>query len=159
MDIFADRASCRQFWSNQLRPLLSVLAYTLMEGLRRLALGNTALAVAGPNHIRLTRLRVGAVVLCNTRRIRLLLSSVCPYPELFHMVAVRLNTSTGSPNPNSAMPRGMGYRGFVFPGEHDSTIAGSSAPVIYAKNRFGTGFQPDRMEQFIKTDFFIYHLF
>ena len=48
MDLFADRASCHRFWSNQFRQLLSGLAYTLMEGLRRLALGNTALAVAKP---------------------------------------------------------------------------------------------------------------
>ena len=93
MDLFADRASCRQFWSNQLRQLLSGLAYTLMEGLRRLALGNTALAVASPNRIRLTLLRIGAVVLRNTRHIRLLLSSACPHQELFRMVAVRLDTS------------------------------------------------------------------
>ena len=93
MDLFADRASCHRFWSNQFRQLLSGLAYTLMEGLRRLALGNTALAVASPNRIRLTLLRIGAVVLRNTRRIRLLLSSACPHQELFRMVAVRLDTS------------------------------------------------------------------
>ena len=75
MNLFADRASCRQFWSNQLLQLLSGLAYTLMEGLRRRALGKTALAVASPN------------------RIRLLLSSACPHQELFRLVAVRLDTS------------------------------------------------------------------
>lgn len=37
------------------------------------------LATASPNWIRLTLLRIGAVVLRNTRRIRLLLSSACPY--------------------------------------------------------------------------------
>ena len=37
--------------------------------------------------------RVGAVVLRNTRRIRLLLSSACPRQELFRMVDVRLDTS------------------------------------------------------------------
>ena len=93
MDLFADQASCRQFWSNQLRQLLSGLAFTRMDGLRCLALGNTVLAVASPNRIRLTLLRVGAVVLRNTRRIRLLLSSACPHQELFRMVAVRLDTS------------------------------------------------------------------
>ena len=51
------------------------------------------LSRAGPNRIRLTLLRVGAVVLRNTRRIRLLLSSSCPYQGLFRMVAVRLDTS------------------------------------------------------------------
>ena len=78
LDLFADRASCHRFSSNQFRQLLSALAYTLIEGLRRLALGCTTLAKASPNRIRLTLLRIGAVVVRNTRRIRLLLSSTCP---------------------------------------------------------------------------------
>ena len=41
LDLFADRASCHRFWPNQFRQLLSGLAYTLIEGLRRLALKNT----------------------------------------------------------------------------------------------------------------------
>ena len=93
LDLFAGRASCHRFWANQFRQLLSGLAYTLIEGLRRLALTNTALAHASPNRIRLTLLRIGAVVLRNTRRIRLLLSSACPHQELVCTVAVRLDTS------------------------------------------------------------------
>ena len=69
------------------------LAYTLIEGLRRIALKNTALATASPNRIRLTLLRIGAVVLRNTRRIRLLLSSACPHQDLFRTVAWRLDSS------------------------------------------------------------------
>ena len=67
LDLFAGRASCHRFWANQFRQLLSGLAYTLIEGLRRLALSNTALATASPNRIRLTLLRIGAVVVRNTR--------------------------------------------------------------------------------------------
>ena len=52
MDRFADRASRHRFWSNPFRQLLSVLAYTLIEGLRRLALRRTVLATASPNRIR-----------------------------------------------------------------------------------------------------------
>ena len=52
LDLFAGRASCHRFWANQFRQLLSGLAYTLIEGLRRLALSNTALATASPNRIR-----------------------------------------------------------------------------------------------------------
>ena len=85
--------SCHRFWPHQFRQLLSALAYTLIEGLRRLALEGTVLATAGPNRIRLTLLRIGAVVLRNTRRIRILLSSTCPHQELFHTVADRLDTS------------------------------------------------------------------
>ena len=62
LDLFADRASCHRFCSNQFRQLLSALAYTLIEGLHRLALGCTVLATASPNRIRLTLLRIGAVV-------------------------------------------------------------------------------------------------
>ena len=93
LDLFADRASCHRFWPNQFRQLLSGLAYTLIEGLRRLALKNTTLAVASPNRIRLTLLKIGAVVLHNTRRIRLLLSSACVHQELFRTVAWRLDSS------------------------------------------------------------------
>ena len=78
LDLFAGRASCHRFWANQFRQLLSGLAYTLIEGLRRLALSNTALATVSPNRIRLTLLRIGAVVVRNTRRIRLMLSSAFP---------------------------------------------------------------------------------
>ena len=66
--------------------LLSELAYTLFEGLRRFALGDTDLETASPDRIRLTSLRIGAVVLRNTRRIRFLLSStvsVAPTPPGF----------------------------------------------------------------------------
>ena len=51
------------------------------------------LVKASPNRIRLTLLRIGAVVLRNTQRIRLLLSSAYPYQGLFRMVAVRLDMS------------------------------------------------------------------
>ena len=64
LDLFADRTSCHGFWPNQFRQLLSALAYTLIEGLRRLAPIRTVLATASPNRIRLTLLRVGAVVGC-----------------------------------------------------------------------------------------------
>jgi len=37
------------------------------------------LGCAGAGRIRLKLLRIGAVVLCNTRRVRLLLSSSCPH--------------------------------------------------------------------------------
>ena len=78
LDLFADRMSCHRFEAHPFRQLLPAWADTLIEGLRRLALGRTVLATAGPNRnpsIRLTLLRIGAVVLRNTRRIRILLSS------------------------------------------------------------------------------------
>ena len=59
----------------------------------RLILANTRLAVASPNTIRLVLLRVGAVVVANTRRIRLLMSSAYPHQALFRLVALRLDSS------------------------------------------------------------------
>src|SRR5690606_31106327 len=41
LGLFADRTSCHAWWSNQLRLLLSTLAYVLIDGLRRLALVGT----------------------------------------------------------------------------------------------------------------------
>lgn len=93
LDLFADRTSCHAWWPNQFRQLLSGLAYSLLEGLRRLALADTDLARASPNRIRLTVLKIGAVVLRNTRRVRLLMSSAYPHQALFTRIACRLDTS------------------------------------------------------------------
>ena len=60
LGMFASRASCMRMAANQFRILLSGLAYTLFEGLRRMALGDTELAHASPDRIRLTLLRIGA---------------------------------------------------------------------------------------------------
>lgn len=93
LDLFAGRTSSHRWWPNQFRQLLSGLAYTLFEGLRRMALKTTRLAQASPNTLRLTLLKIGAVIVRNTRRIRILLSSACPHQDLFRSVALRLNTS------------------------------------------------------------------
>jgi hypothetical protein len=67
---FADRTSCHAWWPNQFRLLLSSLAYTLLEAIRRLALDGTELANAYVGTIRLKLLKIGAVITRNTRRIR-----------------------------------------------------------------------------------------
>jgi hypothetical protein len=90
LDLFADRTSCHRWWPNQFRLLLSSLAYTLLEALRRLALSGTELARAYVGTIRLKLLKIGAVILRNTRRVRFLLASACPYQHLFLHVAARL---------------------------------------------------------------------
>jgi hypothetical protein len=90
LDLFADRTSCHRWWPNQLRLLFSTLAYTLLEALQRLALQGTSLARAYVGTIRLKLLKIGAVVLRNTRRVRLLLSSHYPYQDLFALVVARL---------------------------------------------------------------------
>jgi hypothetical protein len=90
MELFADRTSCHDWWPNQFRLLLSALAYTLLEAVRRLALEGTELAAAQCSTIRLKLMKVGAVVVRNTRRVRLMLSSAFPLQDLFRTVAGRL---------------------------------------------------------------------
>ena len=90
LGLFADRTSAHAWWANQFRLLLSSLAYVLMEAIRRLALQGTELAKAQVTTLRLKLLKVGAVILRNTRRVRFLLPSAYPYQNLFITVAARL---------------------------------------------------------------------
>jgi hypothetical protein len=92
LDLFSGRTSCHTWWANQFRLLLSSLAYTLMEAIRRLALKGTELAKAQCCTIRLKLLKIGAVIVRNTRRVKFMLSSTYPYQKLFTTVAVRLDT-------------------------------------------------------------------
>ena len=91
LGLFADRTSAHQWWTNQFRLLLSSLAaYVLMETIRRLALHDTEPAHAQVGTLRLKLLKIGAIILRNTRRIRFLLSSAFPYQNLFYSAAKRL---------------------------------------------------------------------
>ncbi len=93
LDLFAGRTSSHTWWTNQFRQLLSGLAYVLLEALRDIALERTSLAKASPQRLRLTLLKIGAVVIRNTRRIRFLLSSAYPHQALFAHVSAKLNSS------------------------------------------------------------------
>jgi len=90
LDLFADRTSCHDWWPNQFRLILSSLAYGLIEAIRRLALKGTEMARAQAGTIRLKLLKIGAVVIRNTRRVSLHLSTACPDKALFHLAAARL---------------------------------------------------------------------
>ena len=90
LDLFADRTSCHDWWPNQFRLILSSLAYVLIEAIRRIALAGTDMARAQAGTIRLKLLRIGAVIIRNTRRVSLHLSSACPDKALFHLAAARL---------------------------------------------------------------------
>ena len=90
LGLFADCASSSDFDANQLRPLRSCLADILIERMRRMALEATELAKAPPETIRLTLLKVGAVMLSNIRRVRLLMSRSHPKQALFRRVAASL---------------------------------------------------------------------
>ena len=90
LELFSDRTSAHAWWTNQLRLLFSTFAYCLLNYIRRTLLAGTVLARAQCGTIRLKLLKIGAVVLRNTRRIQFLLSSSCPYQELFARVAGKL---------------------------------------------------------------------
>lgn len=83
LGLFADRTSCHRWWPNQLRLMLSTLAYTLIDGLRRVALRGTDWTRKQASTLRCSLLKVGAVILRNTRRIVVHLSSSYPYREVF----------------------------------------------------------------------------
>jgi hypothetical protein len=88
LDLFSDRTSCHEWWPNQFRVLLSAFAYVLVETLRRIGLVGTELARAQAGTIRLKLLKLGAVVVRNTRRVRLWFSSAFPLQAVFrHCVA------------------------------------------------------------------------
>jgi hypothetical protein len=90
LDLFADRTSCRKWWANQFRLLLSSFAYLLLERLRNLVLQQTSMARSRCSTIRLRLLKVGAVVVRNTRRVTLHLPSAFPWQKLFVLVSRRL---------------------------------------------------------------------
>lgn len=90
LDLFADRTSCHAWWPNQFRLLLASGAYVLVSALRRLGLAGTALATAYVGTLRLKLFKVGAVVLRNTRRIRLLFPNHYPYKDWFLTAVARL---------------------------------------------------------------------
>lgn len=83
LDLFGRRASCHRFQGNQLRLLLAAFAYTLMINLRRLALVGTELARACTATIRVKLLKIGAAIVRNTRRVRVLLASQHPLKHVF----------------------------------------------------------------------------
>jgi hypothetical protein len=90
LDLFGTRASCSRFIANQFRLLLAALAYTLMQRLRALALHATELERASAATLRVRLLKIGAAILRNTRRVRVMLASHHPLRELFATAAARL---------------------------------------------------------------------
>jgi Transposase DDE domain group 1 len=93
LGLFADRTSCHGWWANQFRLLLSAAAYVLMETIRRVGLCGTELCKAQVTTIRLKVLKLGTVILRNTRRIRFLFSTAYPYQELFGSMLRKLSSA------------------------------------------------------------------
>lgn len=90
LDLFGTRASCHRFHANWLRLMFAALAYTLMQRLRETALAGSDLAKATAASIRVKLLKIGAAVLRNTRRVRILLASHHPLRDTFLRAAFAL---------------------------------------------------------------------
>lgn len=90
--LFADRVSVSTMRGNQLRVYLSVIAYTLMNGLRRLGLRSTSMATAQVGTIRLMLLKIGALIQVTVRKVWVRMASSYPYQALFSQVLKQLQT-------------------------------------------------------------------
>jgi hypothetical protein len=77
----ADRTSCHLRWPNQFRLLLASLTYVLMERLRNVGLAGIDWARAQMSTLRCKLLKVGAVIVRSTRRIRFFLLSALSLPR------------------------------------------------------------------------------
>jgi hypothetical protein len=90
--LFADRVSASTMRANQQRIYLSVIAYTLMNGLRRLGLQATTMATAQVGTIRLKLLKIGALIKVTVRKVWVRLASSYPYQAIFSQVLQQLRT-------------------------------------------------------------------
>ena len=88
--LFADRVSAASLRANQLRLYLSVMAYSLMCGLRRLGLQATHLANAQVGTIRVRLLKIGAQIRVTVRKIWIQMSSSFPLQTLFRQALQQL---------------------------------------------------------------------
>jgi Transposase DDE domain group 1 len=88
--LFADRVSAATMRANQLRLYLSVMAYLLVCGLRRLGLRATHLAHAQVGTIRLRLLKIGAQIRVTVRKVWVQMSSSFPLQTLFSQALQQL---------------------------------------------------------------------
>jgi hypothetical protein len=84
--LFADRVSAETMRANQLRLYLSVMAYVLVSGLRRLGLQATELAAAQVSTIRTKLLKIGARVRVTVRKVWVSMASSYPWQNLYRQV-------------------------------------------------------------------------
>jgi hypothetical protein len=78
--------------ANQLRIYLSVIAYTLLNGLRRLGLQGTTMATAQVGTIRLKLLKIGALIKVTVRKVWVRMASSYPYQAVFSQVLQQLRS-------------------------------------------------------------------
>jgi hypothetical protein len=90
--LFADRVSAATMRANQLRIYFSVMAYTLLRGLRRLGLKATQLATAQAGTIRLRLLKIGALIRVTVRKVWVQMANSYPNQALFAQVLQQLRS-------------------------------------------------------------------
>lgn len=83
LSLFSDRVSCHEWWANQLRIMMSSLAYVLLDSLRRLGLRDSTSSKWQCGTIRARLLKVAAVVTRNSRRVRVFISTAFPHKDEF----------------------------------------------------------------------------
>src|SRR5579864_1575723 len=88
--LFADRVSAETMRANQMRLYLSVMAYVLVSGLRRLGLQATELAQAQVSTIRTKLLKIGAQVRVTVRKVWVSMASSYPWQGLYQQVWTNL---------------------------------------------------------------------
>jgi hypothetical protein len=91
LDLRAGRVSCHLFTSNAFRVLLSGFAYVLLTHLKLKYLKRSKLKNAYVGTIRSKLLKIGAVIVKNTRRIKIMMDSHFPEQDLFTGIAQALH--------------------------------------------------------------------
>ena len=89
-DLFADRTSAATMRANQLRLWFASFAYVLLDALRRIGLRHTQFATATCGTIRLKLLKIGAQVRTSVRRIKVAMTSACPYQPEYQLAYLYL---------------------------------------------------------------------
>lgn len=104
--LFADRTSCHTMRANQIRLMLSTVAYVVLRALREFGLAETQLATAQCDTIRLKLLKIGAVVRCSVRRVYVSLSEAYPFRDLYEQVWRRVQSLAAITWPPPLAPPG-----------------------------------------------------
>ena len=93
LDLFAGRTSTATMRANQLRLWFASMAYVLMCALRRIGLAHTQFAKATCGTLRLTLLKIGALVTKSVRRIKLAMASAHPWQDEWALAYARLSAA------------------------------------------------------------------
>ncbi|MFM7516200.1 MAG: IS1380 family transposase [Pirellula sp.] len=89
--LFADRTSCGTMRANQIRLMLSTIAYAVLRALRAYGLKDTALQSAQADTIRSKLLKIGTQVEVTARKVWLRMSESYPWQNLFAAVSAKLD--------------------------------------------------------------------